>query len=125
MALVESHSAAMDILIQYLVDSKGYIDNVSSATPDFNSYIGAIDTSDLEVYLLNKMSYTPSYMESAVQEAYNLIHSYRRDSLIRRMNRSDYFEDASLSLDNDIAFTTGLKELQKSYILGSTPQQRT
>jgi hypothetical protein len=124
MALIESQKAAMGLLVSYLQDTKAYIDDVSQPTPSFEEYLDQIDTVDFETYLYASMSYTPSFIESAVHEVNNLVFAYRRDFLIRQMSRLDYFEDASLSLENDIKYLAGLKELQTQYLKGTTPQQR-
>ncbi len=124
MALSESHEEIMEVLVQFITDTKSYVDDVSVDTPDFSTYLEQIELSELETYLLNKMTAQATFIESAVLEAYNFVRSWQRDNISRRMSRAEYFEDASLSLENDIEYLRGLKELQKQYILGSTPQQR-
>lgn len=125
MSLVESQRDAMKLLIDFLVDTKEYVDGGSNEAPHFAEYLSEIDVVELETYLLNSMASTPSYIESAVQEVLNLVYSLRRDFSMRAMSRADYLEDYSATLTNDIDHYRGLRELQSQYIQGRTPQQRT
>lgn len=88
------------------------------------TYIEELDTTELEEYLLKRLNHPPTLIESAVQEALNYIKAWQRDNRIRSMSREDYFSDYDRSVENDILYLRDLKELQRQYIRGTTPQQK-
>lgn len=124
MSLISNQRDCMAAIISYLTDVQGYINDPGASLASFETYLTDINETELEEYLLNNMSTTPSYMESAVAEVKNFLASWKRDLSMRSMDRASFFTDHESNLQNDVAYLRDLRELQSQYIRGRTPQQR-
>ena len=125
MAVREQVQSNMDVIITFLEAMESYMNDVSNAPPMFWDFIGQVDTTELEEYLLKKASGQANMVEAAVLDTLNNIKAWQRDYNIRKMTREDYFSDSNDTLSNELDYYSAIKEINAQYIIGTTSYQRT